>query len=77
MSETTLSSGATGHGILYKVMRVIRGAVTYYRHRQTLHELSSLDDHLLQDIGIERAALTASAGGAERKDFFFPRHRIG
>ena len=80
MSETTLSSGATGHGIFHKIMCAIRGAVTYYRCQQTLHELASMDDHLLQDIGIDRATLSASSKpgcGADRIETFYSRHLIG
>mgnify|MGYP001261521140 CR=1 FL=1 len=80
MAETTLTSGAANRGIFHKIMCAVRGTVTFYRRQQTLHELSALDDHLFQDIGINRVALAASSKpncGADRKETFYPRHQIG
>jgi uncharacterized protein YjiS (DUF1127 family) len=38
----------------------LHAVIDAYRRRQTAHELASLDSHILQDIGIDRAELNAS-----------------
>ncbi len=51
-----------------------------YRRRQTMHELSALDDHLLDDIGVRRAELSTSSlsnDAAARNYLHLPRHQIG
>jgi uncharacterized protein YjiS (DUF1127 family) len=51
-----------------------------YQRRQTMHQLSALDDHLLEDIGVRRselAATTMSDGSTTRRDLQVPRHHIG
>lgn len=60
MSESTLGSGRERHGVLHSIGQMIQSAVAAYRRRQTLHELSALDNHILQDIGVDRAELNAT-----------------
>ena len=60
MSESTVESGAKNAGLLHTIGQKIRAAFSAYRRRQTLHELAALDNHVLQDIGIDRAELNAT-----------------
>ncbi|MDD9904590.1 MAG: DUF1127 domain-containing protein [Rhodospirillaceae bacterium] len=60
MSESTVGSGAKNAGLLHTIGQKIRAAFAAYRRRQTLHELAALDNHILQDIGVDRAELNAT-----------------
>ena len=60
MSESTFGSGAKHVRLLHTTGQKIRAAFAAYRRRQTLHELAALDNHVLQDIGIDRAELNAT-----------------
>ena len=59
-----------------KIGKVFHG----YRRRQTLHELASLDDLLLEDIGVHRSDLTVASLSEKqtmRDNLHIPRHSIG
>jgi uncharacterized protein YjiS (DUF1127 family) len=80
MSETSVASNDCKPGIFQAIGRTLRAVRNAYRRRQTAHELSGLDNHILQDIGIDRAALNvpASSGcGKTRDTSFVSRHQIG
>ncbi len=54
------------NGLFRTFKRAAGSLLGYYRHRQTMHELASLDDHLLDDIGVRRDHLSApSMKGSE------------
>lgn len=57
---------AAPNDLFYTVKRAVNALLGYYRHRQTMHELASLDDHLLDDIGVQRDHISArSMRGSE------------
>ena len=58
ITETKDSTGVSS-GLFHTLKRAASALLGYYRHRQTLHELSALDDHLLDDIGVQRDQLRA------------------
>lgn len=80
MSESTVGSNGCQSGIFRAIGRTLRAIGNAYRRRQTAHKLSALDNHILQDIGIDRAALNvpASTGCDSNRDTpFVSRHQIG
>jgi uncharacterized protein YjiS (DUF1127 family) len=52
--------------ILYRAGRIVNGVFAAVARRQTLRELSSLDDHQLTDIGLRRDQLTNSLFASDR-----------
>lgn len=60
MASTTLASDAKRPGVLGALGRALHALIDAYRRRQTVHELAALDNHILQDIGVDRAELNAS-----------------
>ena len=82
MTDIVAPAGAKrpANGLLSAIGEKIGKAFHGYRHRQTLHELASLDDHLLEDIGVPRAELSVAALSekqAMRDNLHLPRHLIG
>lgn len=82
MTAISAPAGAkkASSGLLHTIGHAITEMFIRYRHRQTLHELAALDDHLLEDIGIRRTELSAgSMSDASRmeRDLHLPRHQIG
>ena len=80
MSESTVGADAGKPGIRHAIGRAIRAVGACYRRRQSAHELAALDDHILQDIGIDRAELNAPASlscDKDRNTPYVPRHETG
>lgn len=61
MSETTLRPGVRRTGFLQTIGRALNKVFSAYRRRKTIHELAALDNHILQDIGLDRASLNAAS----------------
>ena len=55
--------GAAGRLLARSVSRAFRGIADAVRKRRTISELSRLEDHLLADIGIDRAQIPTIAQG--------------
>ena len=80
MTELSASTGTSRPGYFHAIRHFVDNVFAGYRRRQTLHELAALDDHLLADIGIDRAALSPTAdlnGRVARDGLHMPRHLIG
>ncbi len=82
MTAISAQTGAkpASTGVFRAVGHAISELFVAYRRRQTMHELSALDDHLLEDIGVRRTELSAvsmSADGKVQNDLHVPRHQIG
>ncbi|NKB54906.1 MAG: DUF1127 domain-containing protein [Alphaproteobacteria bacterium] len=82
MTAISAPSGAkrAPTGFLHTIGHAIAEVFHHYRQRQTLHELSALDDHLLEDIGLRRTELSAASMSDEAKierDLHLPRHLAG
>jgi uncharacterized protein YjiS (DUF1127 family) len=58
-------AGASGAGrgkrLLAGSVRVLNAALERRRHRRAMRELHALDDRMLRDIGIDRAAIPRAA----------------
>jgi len=63
-ANTTLRSPMSA--ILYRAARVVNNVLAGFARRQTLRELSALDDHQLADIGLRRDQLTTNLFASER-----------
>ncbi len=55
--------GAAGRAVARIAYRAYRGIADAVRKRRTIAELSRLDDHLLDDIGIDREQIPTIAQG--------------
>lgn len=82
MTAISAQTGAkpASTGFFRAVGNTISNLFAAYRRRQALHELSALDDHLLDDIGVRRTELSAaslSEDGKIQSELHPPRHQIG
>lgn len=80
MTELSVTATTGRPGFLRAVGNAIAAVFVRYRKKQAHHELAALDDHLLEDMGIDRAALSTerSAGGrAMHDELHVLRHRLG
>jgi len=63
-----------GQRLIRFLRRVFRRGDEQRRVRKTILELSKLDNHMLRDIGLNRAAIISAAHEAERKNRRSARH---
>lgn len=68
--------GAAGHFLARIGSNACRGIVDAVRKRKTMAELSRLDDHMLTDIGIDRAQIPMIARGLIAPSGDAPRRTI-
>ena len=68
--------GAAGRLLARSVARSVRRIATAIRKRQTIRELSRLDDHLLADIGIAREQIPMIGEGLIARSGEVPRRAI-
>ena len=76
-SETIVRGlGAAGRFLARTATAAIRSIVATLRKRRTMAELSRLDDHLLADIGIDRAQIPMIAQGVIAPSNAAPRRTV-
>ena len=61
MTIAMKSSRTVPSGLFQSIKVAAARLLAGYQRRQTMHELSSMDDHLLKDIGISRVAVAKSS----------------
>ncbi len=66
----TITANATHRSamgaVVYRAARAVNDAIAGFARRQTLRELSALDDHQLSDIGLRRDQLSSNLFASER-----------
>ena len=68
--------GTAGRAVARIAYRAYRGIADAVRKRRTIAELSRLDDHLLADIGVDRAQIPTIAQGLIAPSGDAPRRLI-